>query len=527
MDNNHSEPNEAIIEPLPNINGTAHTIFNGALNYRLPVFAALSLIIGIVLSAAVYNNLTVVTVFYIAFSLFLVAGLVLAFFKKRLYVWVALFLLAGFFLYNIHYTCNLTGNYVVEDAVLTGRVARAEQDANGQNVYLIEDVRIDAGHVKGNAYLYCETIFMVGARISASGTLTAFDWDPFQYQSMSYYNSGVKYTMTGETVHYLSMDKLSPAEKVRERIKNGYATLLSEDSAGIALSLVLGDKSLLPRETKDYFRASGLSHIFAVSGLHIGFLVGIIFFFCKKARLGRYTAFAVSFIAMLCYGTVAGFSASITRAIIMTTVGFAGFLLYRRPDPLNILALAAIILLVCKPLSLFEVGFQLSFAAVLGIVCFYRPLQKCLTFGKGRIAKAFADLAAVSLAANTLLVAVAINAFSTFGIYFCLSNLLVIPFVGVLYAFLMTATVLFLIYAPLGALIVPFDYPFIAIKYIVAFISQLPYAVAETSEIGLLAIIYVFAMLYMSRFFMVNIKTKYRVLTGIIGFSLFYAIVFL
>ena len=126
-----------------------------------------------------------------------------------------------------------------------------------------------------------------------------------------------------------------------------------------------------------------------------------------------------------------------------------------------------------------------------------------------------------------MLLAVSANAFSVYGVYFCLANLVVVPIVNILYALLMFATITYLVFPSLGFLISVFNYPFMAITCITRFIASLPSALAGTSRLGLWRL-YMFSLcFYLSRYVMIPQKIKYRALIGIIGFSLVYAIVFL
>lgn len=512
------------------------TVFGGSLNYRPLFFAALALIAGIVISAAVFGKNPHTLVIFIILALFFVSGIVLAFFKKPLFIWISGFLLLGYVLFFISYSLGEVTPAIVEDAVITGKVARittesdkviGENSEEGYYVYILEDIKIDAAAARGNAYLICKDFYYVGAKVSARGLLTTFNLDPFDTFSMSYYNNDIKHIIDAESVTLTGYEKPGFFDRIHESIKEKYSSVMSAESAGVALSLVLGDKSILNKEINDYFRAAGLSHIFAVSGLHVGFLVGIIFFICRKMKLGRYFAFAASFAAMLCYGIVTGFAPSIMRATIMTSAAFLSFLLFRRLDPLNTLSLAAIAVLIVKPLAIFEVGFQMSFSAVLGIVCFYGPLKKRLTLGKNAFARFAGSSLALSLSANSFVFVVAVNTFSAYGVYFCLSNFILIPMVSIIYSLTMLASAICLVIPQAGILLVPLDYLYKPIIYIAKFISELPGAVQIGNKLGIIGFVYSLNLFYMSRFFMVSQKTKYRVLTAAVAFSLMYIIIFL
>jgi competence protein ComEC len=509
-------------------NGNSKPVFGGAVNYRPLFFAAVSLASGIALSAAVYENAAAVFVLGAVLILFALAGIVFAILGRRLWLPVAGFLLIGFALFFVSFSATAVQTFEGY-AVVTGKISLQEQNTYREDFkycYLLKKAAVDAKETKANAYLYTNRVYQSGAVVCAAGQTVAFNPDPFDARSMAYYNDGVHYLIYSDDIDLLRIEQPSATDRFTEETKELFDERLGGDASAIATALVLGDKSLLPPELSQAFRIAGLSHIFALSGLHIGFLVGVIFFICKKLKIGIYFAFASSFAAMLLYGAVAGFPASIVRAIVMTASGFLGFALFRRVDPLNTLSAAAIFILLFRPLSIFEAGFQMSFAAVMGIICFYKPLRRFFVRGKSKIAAFAGSSLALSLSANSFLFAPATEIFTGFGIYFCLSNLFVLPLIGLLYALTMAMTMLYFIFPVSGILILSLKYPYLAIKEISVFFSELPGAYQNVRGMGFLGVVYCFSLFFMSRFVMLSDKKKYRMLAGIIGFSLVFGFVF-
>lgn len=508
--------------------GSGSPVLRGTVNYRPLFFTALSLASGIALSAAVYQNNTAVFVIAAALVLFLIAGIVLAVLGRRLWLPVSGFLLIGFALFFIAYSANTVPTFEGYAAV-TGRISSREQnrEEDYRYRYLLEDVEVDAKEVKANAYLYTNRLYAAGAVVCAAGDTVAFNYAPFDTRSMAYYNDNVHYVIYADDIRLIRLDRPPLTDRFSQTARELFERTMGGDAAAIASALILGDKSLMSAELSDAFRVAGLSHIFALSGLHIGFLVGMIFYACKKLKLSRYFAFAVSFAAMLFYGAVAGFPASIVRAMVMTASGFVGFALFRRVDALNTLSFAAIAILLFRPLSVFEAGFLLSFAAVLGIICFYLPLRRFFVRGNSKVKAFVGSSLALSLSANSFLFAAAADIFSGFGVYFCLTNLILLPLVGILYAATMAALLLYFVFPVFGYLMVALKYPYLAIKEISVFFSNLPGAYLNTKGLGFLGLVYCFSLLFMSRFVMLPEKTKYRALAAVIGFSLVLGFVFI
>ncbi|MDR9417557.1 DNA internalization-related competence protein ComEC/Rec2 [Gracilimonas sp.] len=157
----------------------------------------------------------------------------------------------------------------------------------------------------------------------------------------------------------------------------------NETTAPIAKALLVGYKQDLSSESKTAFARAGLSHIMAVSGLHVGFIVApfwiiIPYFWTKK--YGSQIGLALLIILLIYYAGITGFSPSVMRASVMAVFLSYGKLFHRINDSINLTAAAAIVLLIVDPAQLFEIGFQLSFAAVLIILLMLPVIQNKLPY---------------------------------------------------------------------------------------------------------------------------------------------------
>jgi competence protein ComEC len=157
-------------------------------------------------------------------------------------------------------------------------------------------------------------------------------------------------------------------------------------SAAVLKALVIGDRTAISSEVRDEFNRAGVGHVLAISGLHIGIVATVAFFFFHKLlRLvrpllwrawTRKGAAILSLVPVGIYGLVSGMSPSTQRAVIMVGAFLMTFLFERERDTLNTLALAAFIILIWFPPALFSISFQLSFAAVLSILYGLSCIQK-------------------------------------------------------------------------------------------------------------------------------------------------------
>lgn len=267
---------------------------------------------------------------------------------------------------------------------------------------------------------------------------------------------------SGWTKTQVNLQPLSLAERAKIRLmrfrQKGVEALhnagLNEEELAVVSAMVLGDKSSLTKELRETYSVSGASHVLALSGLHLGiiyFLLSFIF-----VRMGWRVAGQLFTLPVIwLFAMMVGFSPSIVRAATMLTVYGIVALLGRSAFSLNTLSLAAIVMLVFNPLALWDVGFQLSFMAVLGIIVFFPPfnqvfdyvLGKILTKGN-RIKRVFHrifswifGLAAVSIATQMTTAPLVGYYFGRFPAYFLVTNFVAIPLVTII---LYVAAVFFL-----------------------------------------------------------------------------------
>lgn len=151
---------------------------------------------------------------------------------------------------------------------------------------------------------------------------------------------------------------------------------LPRDEAGLLSGLLLGERARLSPELRKAFSDSGVMHVLAVSGLHIGILVAILWVVFKVLRLPPWVSLPLLFISLFLYAGITEFRPSVVRAGLMCGLAGAGMLLGRRVNPLNSVIVAGVFILLLSPQALQEPSFQLSFAATLGILLFYPRLYE-------------------------------------------------------------------------------------------------------------------------------------------------------
>ncbi|WP_338196832.1 ComEC/Rec2 family competence protein [Flagellimonas marinaquae] len=223
-------------------------------------------------------------------------------------------------------------------------------------------------------------------------------------------------------------------EKIISKLKK-YDFGLEE--SGVIQALLLGKRDDISENTYDNYKNAGAVHILAVSGLHVGiFLFLLEFLLSPLERLPKGKTVKLLLIVLLLwsYAFVAGLSPSIVRAVSMFSFVAYAMYLNRPTNSFNIIALSILFILLVKPLFLFQVGFQMSYAAVFSIVWIYPKLQK-FWFPENILVRKIWQLLSVSVAAQLGVLPISLFYFHQFPALFFVTNLLVVPFLGLILGF--------------------------------------------------------------------------------------------
>jgi competence protein ComEC len=219
---------------------------------------------------------------------------------------------------------------------------------------------------------------------------------------------------------------------VRKDIDNTIHDLHNQQTAGLLRGLILADRSEIDYETKNEFINSGVVHILAVSGLHVGYVL-IIFVFIF-GRFGIYTRSILTILGLLGFMFLTGVPPSVFRATLMATIIIIAFLSNRNTNIINSISIAAFIILILNPNEIYNPGFQLSFSAVLSIGILYPYFHKLVNklHLKQRWIEYILLFFGVSLSAQIGTLPFTLAYFSKLSVVALFANLIVIPLVGVI-----------------------------------------------------------------------------------------------
>jgi len=307
-------------------------------------------------------------------------------------------------------------------------------------------------------------------------------------------------------------------QKIKRKITNEIDACSPENEAVIIKALLIGDKSGMDNTTLTAFRLAGVAHIFAVSGLHIGYLAAILALIFLKIPIKRYLkAFIIGF-ALFFYSGICGFSPSSVRAAVMSICLLLIYASGLKYDALNSLGLSALLLLIYNSAYLFDVGFLLSYAAVIGIIILTPPIKRLLKFLPNKLAASLA----VVISAQISVIPICADAFKYITFWGFFINLFLLPVVSVVYVLAATGILI--------ALIFPFaqrfalDLPNILIFSVSKILKGINYTplVADNILFGKSSCFYYGTLLILSD--AVNLKARAKLISAAVFAAAFVAV---
>lgn len=324
--------------------------------------------------------------FGMAIALALVA-LCLFFVIKRRKVWkitlVALaFVTLGFGLTWASYAGISRNQLNGQVVTVSGRVADIGRNGDGsQYTFYLEDcLDSNSGERFGGRIMFNygdESIeLQTGDLVTLTGTV--YSTYPVKSEVQTYYiRHSIRYEMRSVKLISHQDGRLKLDERIRKYIYEVTRDNMGNNS-GVMYALLTGDRNAMSTATNSAFSRAGIVHLFAVSGLHVGFIVAIFAFVLRKFRLHPFIECAIVVVPLLLYAYVCGFSPSVVRAVTMVVCSYLAKAVLGRYDMLTSMSLSALLILIFRPFYLFDVGFQLSFLSVFGIVTVYLPIDRIL-----------------------------------------------------------------------------------------------------------------------------------------------------
>lgn len=313
--------------------------------------------------------------------------------------------------------------------------------------------------------------------------------------------------------------------RLRQRLVAKFkGNMYNPEAIAVASTLILGYKADLSGEVLQAYSKTGTIHVLSVSGAHVAIvyvLLNLALGFLKRYKYGRLLQAVITITLIWYYSMLTGFSPAVCRAAVMISMVILGKTYSRYINTLNILAISAFVLLVYDPLFITDVGFQLSYLAVFGLVVFQPIVYKWFDF-KNKIADKLWALCSVSIAAQVITFPLSAFYFHQFPVYFLVSNLfIIIPTAVIMYAGLIFLLLPNIPYVS-KALAFVLEQSIIVMNKVLAYIEHVPFASAgkiwpTTGEYLLMYIIIIslFYFLYDKKLWLIKLSLACMLLLGI------------
>lgn len=273
----------------------------------------------------------------------------------------------------------------------------------------------------------------------------------FQFDYVKYLSrKGIYYqAFISDKIYSSKRNDLTLSEKISQKrvevLQNIDRAKMSIKSKAFLKGIILADRTEIDPETVRDFNRSGLVHFLAISGTHIVVIFGIFYFLFVQLLPLKYRKYAVilSLVFIWLFAGFIGFGNSVLRSCIMLSMYFIYILLQRKPDLLHSLALSAFIILLSDTYQIFDIGFQLSFTAVLGIFWLNQPILKYFPKQDNYFKRLLFNTISISLSAQLATLPLVLLYFHQFSFISIIANFFIVPFseIIIVFSFVLTAII--------------------------------------------------------------------------------------
>ncbi|WP_261291295.1 ComEC/Rec2 family competence protein [Paraclostridium sordellii] len=327
----------------------------------------------------------------------------------------------SFFISNMEINKHSEKNQFIKIEGLVKNKVRKEK----YNQYYISDYVINDYSKKIN--IKPGDIVEVSGKIKYYKELKFEDFNYGRYLKSNGYEGTIdikSYRILNKNVIYSNIFKFK--ERISKSIKYLY-----KDKSKFINSILIGEKENIDKETKEIFSKTGVSHILALSGLHVSILITIIGY--SIGGINSFYKLILISIILCVYSIMVGQSPSIVRAIYYSLISYMGIFIFKRPDGISSLSFIGTILLINNPYIIYNMSFQLSFLATLSIIYFYGYINSKIKI----------KLIALTISANILTLPMIYLYFKNISLISIISNIVVVPFLSIIiYISILSAIIL-------------------------------------------------------------------------------------
>lgn len=307
--------------------------------------------------------------------------------------------------------------------------------------------------------------------------------------------------------------------KLRKRIVYVIESSLPKQQAGLLNGMLIGYRKGLSKEVQDAFSNAGLTHIMAVSGANISFIILPLAFLLKKLKVRKRASNIALIFIILLFVLITGFEPSVLRAAVMACILLVAAILYREPDVYAAIAVSCIVLLSINPCLLFNIGFQLSYVATISIVMLYKNIK--VIFTRPPIPKWVSETLAATISAQLGVLPITIVCFNKLSLISIISNLLAVPMLEFITILGMIMAIVGQFSLFLSRIIGYINSIFLGmVLYITKFSSELPYASVRTVTPSIIFVVMYYAFIWFVLWYKPTKKITLKPKHGVIAVSI-------
>lgn len=282
-------------------------------------------------------------------------------------------------------------------------------------------------------------------------------------------------TVELEKAKILKSSNGSFIHNIQKYIKDTRNGTLTDEEGNLLLAILLGDKDKLSEDIQESFKTSNLSHMLAVSGAHVSYIILGLTYVLQNSIIGKKNGKIVCIFFLLVFMAITNFTPSVTRACIMAVLTLFSGIIYRKSDVYTNISVVALITLIFNPYSLLDLGFQLSYGGTIGIIIFIKRIQEKKSNSK--VINYIKQMALVSIYANIIIIPIMMYHFNTVSFTFIISNIMASPILGIIVITGFLFIIASITVKPLTRLIAIFIKPILSILIKISQIcSKLPFS---------------------------------------------------
>ena len=425
---------------------------------------------------------------------------------------------------SIIISSNTPKSYEIEKLITTGQEVNIDasvidviNNSNDSKTIISKIRSISNTQVKDNinVKIYSKSgTYKVGDNISATGSFEPLrtggngDFNERQYYKVRF----VDYTFKArDKIIYVNSDTNIRyyLDVIRNKVETIIDSAFTPETKGIVKAIITGDSSDIVTDIRQVYSVTGISHILAVSGLHMGLLAGIIMYVLNLFKVNTELRNIITILLLISFSVFTGLRASTIRACIIISIMLLAQVIKRESDTLNSIAFSAFILIMCNPYYLWDMGFQLSYIITCGIVLGF----DIISIEKNKF------ILAIKSSVIAWAVSLPITAFYFYQVPLSgiIANLIVIPLMPFVVGGSLLTIISGIFSYNLSVFFAGNVYVILKVfESICKFFSNIKPLIIETGKISILCVIFIYTLLFLIRYYKNTVKYCFAVISCLI-----------